>query len=97
TSVPPDPGTTRSCAQCARPMRRFNYGGDSGIYLDLCSDHGIWFDADELRRVVVFVNSGGLAASRAHDEARPLQYDLHKDRAGEGAALLAWSLLEMFL
>ena len=51
------------CAACAGPMYRFHYGGDSGIHLDTCRDHGIWFEGDELLRVIEYAQRGGLAAS----------------------------------
>ena len=54
-------------------MRPFTYASDSGIRLDICDVHGIWFDGDELRRVIEFVQSGGLAASLARRRnAQPL-------------------------
>src|SRR5436190_663653 len=44
-----------------------HFGKRSGIVLDACAQHGTWFDADELRRVVEFVRDGGLDRARAHD------------------------------
>jgi Zn-finger nucleic acid-binding protein len=45
-------------------MNRQNFGGASGVIIDLCAKHGIWFDAGELPRVLEFVESGGLARER---------------------------------
>jgi Zn-finger nucleic acid-binding protein len=43
------------CPKCLTMMKTFNYGGDSGIILDKCkTDHGIWFDADELEKIQMF-------------------------------------------
>ena len=67
----PDETSSLACARCGRAMRRFNYAGDSGIYLDICGSHGIWFDGDELRRVARYVESGGLAVSLARRDAPP--------------------------
>ena len=55
------------CPDCAKLMNRVNFGKRSGIVLDACAQHGTWFDADELRRVVEFVRDGGLDRARAHD------------------------------
>jgi hypothetical protein len=45
-------------------MNRSNYGRISGVILDSCKDHGLWFDQDELRRVLAFIEAGGLDRSR---------------------------------
>ena len=40
-------------------MNRRNHGRSSGVILDLCVDHGVWFDADELARVLAWIEKGG--------------------------------------
>lgn len=55
------------CPDCAKLMNRVNFGKRSGVVLDSCAQHGTWFDADELRRVVEFVRDGGLDRARAHE------------------------------
>jgi Zn-finger nucleic acid-binding protein len=55
------------CPQCAQLMQRKNYGKRSGVIVDLCGAHGVWFDADELRRVVEFVQGGGLDRARQQE------------------------------
>ena len=37
--------------------------------MDVCKGHGSWFDRDELRRIVEFIRSGGLEASRAREKS----------------------------
>jgi Zn-finger nucleic acid-binding protein len=54
----------RQCPQCAVVMNRTNFAQVSGVVLDVCKPHGIWFDRNELRRVLEFVASGGLEKSR---------------------------------
>jgi Zn-finger nucleic acid-binding protein len=49
----------RPCPVCRALMVRRNYGRDSGVIIDLCRDHGIWFDADELARVLAWLRAGG--------------------------------------
>lgn len=58
----------RPCAVCGRLMNRVNYGRRSGVILDLCGDHGLWFDADELRRVLRWVERGGATEPEARAE-----------------------------
>ena len=54
----------RPCAVCAELMNRFNFAGCSGVILDSCRSHGVWFDPDELRRIVEFIRGGGLDLAR---------------------------------
>ena len=54
----------RPCPVCSRMMNRTNYGRSSGVILDTCKDHGLWFDKDELRRVLEFIQKGGLDKAR---------------------------------
>ncbi|HSQ58664.1 MAG TPA: zf-TFIIB domain-containing protein, partial [Gemmata sp.] len=42
----------RPCPVCHSLMNRRNYGGNSGVIIDLCREDGIWFDADELARIL---------------------------------------------
>ncbi|NNF67992.1 MAG: hypothetical protein HKM98_10840, partial [Gammaproteobacteria bacterium] len=39
------------CPLCEQFMHRRNFAKRSGIILDVCAAHGIWFDANELSRV----------------------------------------------
>ena len=60
------------CPECQKMMNRKNFGRCSGVIIDLCKDHGTWFDADELQRILVFIQSGGLekAAERERLELK---------------------------
>jgi len=55
----------RPCPQCRKLMNRTNYGHISGVVLDVCKDHGLWFDKDKLREVLEFIEAGGLEKSHA--------------------------------
>jgi Zn-finger nucleic acid-binding protein len=52
------------CPACRVLMNRHNFGGSSGVVVDVCKSHGVWFDAGELPRVLEFVVNGGLARAR---------------------------------
>jgi len=63
TSPPPQPASGsfyRPCSECHQLMARRNYGHGSGVIIDLCRHHGIWFDADELSRVLHWIRDGGV-------------------------------------
>jgi hypothetical protein len=48
-------------------MNRLNFAHTSGVIVDVCTPHGTWFDADELRRVLEFITNGGLEAARVRE------------------------------
>ncbi len=54
----------RPCVVCHQLMNRRNYGYASGAIVDYCREHGIWFDADELPRILEFIQAGGLEQAR---------------------------------
>jgi hypothetical protein len=45
-------------------MNRKNFGGTSGIVVDVCALHGTFFDAGEHPRVLELVRRGGLAKAQ---------------------------------
>jgi Zn-finger nucleic acid-binding protein len=55
----------RPCPSCSHLMNRKNFGGTSGIVVDVCALHGTFFDAGELPRVLEFVRRGGLTRAQA--------------------------------
>ncbi len=60
----------RACPACAKLMNRSNYGGGSGIVLDACRDHGLWFDRGELAAIVEFLEKGGWDRIRAREKEK---------------------------
>jgi Zn-finger nucleic acid-binding protein len=62
----------RQCPECRKMMNRRNFGQRSGVVIDTCKEHGIWFDAQELGTVLRWIRQGGedRAAQRCADEAR---------------------------
>lgn len=65
----------RPCPICGKLMLRRNYGGGSGVVIDACARHGLWFDAIELERILDWIRAGGLEAARRREieEARELR------------------------
>ena len=74
----------RPCSVCQQMMNRKNFGGASGVIVDVCAKHGTWFDAGELPQVLAFVKSGGLVRERAREAERQRQAKAH-DREMAGA------------
>ncbi|MFO0983783.1 MAG: zf-TFIIB domain-containing protein [Planctomycetota bacterium] len=58
------------CPLCPDMMVRRNFGGGSGVILDLCRDHGIWLDHHELEKILAFVHAGGLKVARERELER---------------------------
>ncbi len=52
------------CPACKTVMNRNNFGGSSGVVVDVCPHHGVWFEPGELPRILRFVQAGGLERSR---------------------------------
>lgn len=114
--VPPLPGALqegplyRPCVVCGQLMQRRNYGRRSGVILDLCHEHGLWFDAGELDQALRWVRNGGLAAAeriateqRSEEERRQRFRQLtevptvgeQKARAAGGGWFLVDALIEI--
>lgn len=45
------------CPECEHVMHRRNFAQKSGIIVDVCSAHGIWFDKKELAAAIHFVRT----------------------------------------
>jgi len=63
------------CPDCKQLMNRSNFARSSGVIIDLCKQHGVWFDSGELPKIIEFIDKGGMTRARekeriAIDEAR---------------------------
>ncbi|HKE59493.1 MAG TPA: zf-TFIIB domain-containing protein [Pyrinomonadaceae bacterium] len=58
------------CPECHQLMNRANFARCSGVIIDLCKRHGVWFDQDELSRIIEFIQAGGLDAARAKEKVQ---------------------------
>ena len=63
TGRSPAPGkvTYRPCPVCRKLMVRRAFAGSSGVILDVCGSHGLWFDAAELESTLAWIRGGGLS------------------------------------
>lgn len=78
------------CPQCQELMNRVNFAHGSGVVVDVCRQHGTWFDRNELHRIVQFIRSGGLEQARQRDKAEleEQRRRLREARAGSGELML---------
>jgi Zn-finger nucleic acid-binding protein len=92
TSGSPEPAAHKTrylpCPDCGEMMHRKNFGGTSGVIIDTCQSHGIWFDAHELSKIIRYVASGGLDRARQREvERAEQQLRRAREQAARGAAL----------
>ncbi len=56
------------CPDCRQLMNRNNFAKASGVIVDICKHHGVWFDVDELPSIVEFIQKGGLEIVRHREK-----------------------------
>ncbi|HEX2882470.1 MAG TPA: hypothetical protein VHO25_23275, partial [Polyangiaceae bacterium] len=97
---------------CNELMNRHNFGKLSGVIVDVCVHHGVWFDDGELAQVLSFCSSGQLPdveklerflrVGHQRPKVTPLDFKDTSTRAGrEREAVdivldVLWSLLLLF-
>lgn len=81
------PVAYRRCPVCSRYMNRTHYARGSGVVLDICKDHGSYFDRGELARICRFIEDGGLekAARRDREAQRAALRDARREAIHAGA------------
>jgi Zn-finger nucleic acid-binding protein len=71
----------RRCVQCGETMARRQYLRRSGVIVDICRDHGIWFDDKELSELLNWVSQGGHHFEEAPEQQIPNPPDDSADEA----------------
>lgn len=56
------------CPDCGKLMNRNNFAKASGVIVDMCKQHGVWFDADELPAIIEFIRKGGMKIAREREK-----------------------------
>ena len=77
------------CPMCSKLMNRVNFAHCSHVVVDVCHEHGTWFDKDELRRIVEFIRTGGMEKSRAIEME---ELDRRRSEARMSPGTGAWDL-----
>ena len=81
------------CPDCGQLMNRNNFAKASGVIVDLCKQHGVWFDADELPAIIEFIQKGGMELARQRErseieqERDKLREDKRKVAAKDGGTI----------
>jgi Zn-finger nucleic acid-binding protein len=91
TARAPRPERYWPCPVCGRLMNRQNFARLSGVIVDVCKGHGVWFNHGELHAIVEFVRAGGLGRAREREMAelaqqRRLQQERHVPSLPSGRA-----------
>jgi Zn-finger nucleic acid-binding protein len=81
-------GGYRRCPLCGKHMNRSNYARGAGVVVDVCKDHGSFFDRGELTRIFQFIEDGGLEKmrQRAEEEQRSVQRNARREAIRIGTA-----------
>jgi Zn-finger nucleic acid-binding protein len=77
-----------ACVRCGERMARRQIAPRTGLIVDVCRPHGVWFDGDELDRFLAFVRAGGLEVLR-HDGIAAAEARKRAATESGGAAALA--------
>lgn len=79
------------CPRCQELMNRVNFAQNSGVVVDVCREHGTWFDMNELHRIVQFIRTGGLDRARQQEkvELEQQRRRLQEARAGSGEPIIS--------
>lgn len=81
----------RPCVTCGALMNRLNYGRKSGVILDVCARHGLWFDLHELDRLLRWIREGGEERS---EKAQREQQRIEARQKVLGEQFQSWNLKE---
>ena len=65
------------CPVCGELMNRNNFARASGVIVDICKQHGVWLDADELPKIVEFIQKGGMELARQREKNEILDERRH--------------------
>lgn len=67
-SIPPAKVNYVPCPDCKQLMNRSNFARSSGVIIDICKQHGVWFDAEELPKIIEFIRKGGMEKARQREK-----------------------------
>jgi Zn-finger nucleic acid-binding protein len=85
------------CPRCQTQMARRGFADRSGVILDYCADHGVWFDRDELARVLEFIDAGGLTRDEERARRAAAMRRMARDRRIDPSQLESYDMVASFL
>lgn len=80
-----DTGAHRPCAKCSHPMVMTAISG-TDVQVDLCSEHGTWFDRNELEHLAQALSAG----AKVGGEDVPVS-----EKPADGTQVLRWVVREI--
>jgi Zn-finger nucleic acid-binding protein len=93
-----DTGEQAPCPECGVLMQRMCIQ-DIGIWLDICSGHGVWFDCEELRQVATWAEEARRRAPHFEPspelEERKSTYNPHLHIIGRGAESVGGAMVNV--
>ncbi len=76
----------RACPVCRELMYRRNWGEHSGVIVDRCEKHGVWYDQGELEKIREYIKLGGLEYEKLRMTEKGLD-ELHSKLLKEATRL----------
>jgi Zn-finger nucleic acid-binding protein len=87
--TPPGGRMYINCPVCATIMNRKQFSTGSGVIIDVCRDHGAFFDPGELPAVIDFVMRGGLVQAQQRESERKREAVKREQANAAFAAMMA--------
>lgn len=85
------------CPKCKQLMNRSNFARASGVIIDTCKAHGAWFDAEELPKIIEFIQKGGMEIARQRErmEIADERSRLREEQRKQAASDAKWGKLDL--
>jgi Zn-finger nucleic acid-binding protein len=96
-STEPEKTAYLPCPKCRTHMNRRGFADHSGVIIDYCNEHGVWFDRDELARVLEFVDAGGLLRNAERDRRAVAMQRMARNRSIDPKDLESYDMVASFL
>jgi Zn-finger nucleic acid-binding protein len=93
--LPTGSPTYLKCPRCSDIMNRKLFASGAKVVVDVCSQHGIWFDDAELRAVAMFAAGGGMERAASRDAAERAHRAAQAKRPRETSNLAPMSTAEL--
>lgn len=85
-----EPQLYRPCTTCGALMHRRNYGRKSGVIIDTCRSHGVWFDRGELDQILTWLKKGGAQKATIEVALERRESERHQSLYGTKAEPAEW-------
>jgi Zn-finger nucleic acid-binding protein len=87
--TPPGGKLYIKCPVCQTIMNRKQFSAGSGVIIDVCKHHGVFFDPGELPAVITFVMNGGLEQAQKKELERMREAVKREQQNAQFAAMMA--------